>query len=237
MTKRLFQLTSLVLLFAANVILAKDVVTLAVEDSWPPFAKPDGTGISRSIVEKAYQLSGYQTEFLVVPYARALKMAEQGRVDGAFNVTRQKTTESIYKFGQYPILKASASFYYPVGEQRSFANLAAHPNNQSIALVIGYEYGDLYEQQRSRFDEVRVSHQSQIVKLLMAEKVKFAIMFDKVAAYTVEEMNLSPTVIKKGAVNHVSDIYVAFNKTKPDIDEKIAALDRGLAILASQNSQ
>ena len=31
-------------------------VTLAAESSWPPFAKKDGSGISKTIIEKAYSL-------------------------------------------------------------------------------------------------------------------------------------------------------------------------------------
>lgn len=224
------------ILFTCNsfVVLGKDIqpkVLLAVENSWPPFAKADGTGLSRTIVEKAYKLTNYDVEFIVVPYARALHMAESGKVDGVFNVTKQASTEQNFYFGRHPILTASASYYYPPESILDFANLQSVPDGTSLALIIGYEYGNMYEQHRSRFSEVRLAKQNQIINMLLTSKVDAAIMFDEVAKYTAGKMPKSGSKIRKGAVNHVSDIYVAFSKKRIGVEAKLQALDLGLTLL------
>lgn len=210
-------------------------LTLAVEDSWPPYAKKDGTGISRTIIEQALAPSGIKLEFFVVPYARALKLTADGVVDGAFNVTRQPSTTNTFVFGQEPLLQAAASYFYPPTEKFDYISPKDIPNGTAIALIIGYEYGDEYEAHRHRFDEVRVSSQKQIIRLLIERKVDMAIMFDDVADYTLGEMRLDAYKIRKGRQNHVSNIYVAFSKKRPDIDKKIALLDRALKAYRQKN--
>lgn len=222
--------------YAANSKIANGKLVLAVEDSWPPFANADGTGLSRTIIEKAMEGSNLRLEFIVVPYARALKMAEDGVVDGAFNVTQQGSTLQKFKFGKYPLLQAKASFFYSSNNLQNYKDINAVPSGTSIGLIIGYEYGDEYEQQRRRFNEVRVSHQSQIIEMLHSGRIEMAIMFDKVADDTLKQMNHTARYIRKGHLNHVSDIYVGFSKRVENIQTKIDALDKGLRRL-KQGSQ
>ena len=146
----------------------------AAEDSWPPFAKPDGTGISRTIIEQALAYSDSSAMFVTVPYARALKMAENGQVDGAYNVTRQKNTLAMFVFGNEPLFQARASFYYPKDSRFDYESVDKLPNGMNIALITGYEYGDKFESQRKRFKEVRVANQRQIINMLRENKVHMA---------------------------------------------------------------
>lgn len=225
----------LLLLLTPLFLSASDTVRLAAEDSWPPFATENGDGISRTIIEKAYAYSDTKVEFVVVPYARALSMVESGEVDGAFNVTKQASTETKFAFGELPLLNVSASFYYPRNGNLNYQSIADVPNGTSIATIIGYEYGDAYSAHKHRFEESRVASQEQIIKLLMSKRVDMAIMFDEVASFTLEQMQLKPDSIDKGNINHTSDIYVAFNKKLAD-SKKIRALDKGLKAINAESA-
>lgn len=210
-----------------------EVVKLAAEDSWPPFAKPDGSGISKAIIEKAYSYTGTKVEFVTVPYARALLMAEQGKVHGAFNVAKQASTESSYAFGEYPLLQVSASFYYPPNSELDYSELSDIPDNTSVATIIGYEYGNQYEAHKGRFLESKVSSQRQIIKMLMIGRIDMAIMYDDVAAYTLDEMGIDKSDIIRGKLSHTSDIYIAFNKELAN-SEVISKLDIGLKAIEQE---
>ena len=67
--------------------------------------------------------------------------------------------------------------------------------------------------------------------MLIAKRIDAAIMFDRVATYTLMEMKLDDRVISKGATNHVSDIYVAFSKQNPQSARLAADLDKGIRAL------
>jgi polar amino acid transport system substrate-binding protein len=214
---------------------AKNEIVLAAEDSWPPFSQSDGTGISQQIISRAFQETGVNVKYVTVPYARALHMAQVGEVDGAFNVTKQSSTSELFRFGDEALLHVSASFYYTAHSNFDLKSIADAPDGLVIALIIGYEYGELYEQNRARFNEIRVSNQKQIIRLLMKNRVDVAIMFDDVARYYLTEMQLTSDAIKKGHINHISDIYVAFNKDKPELRDYINKLDIGLRIIRTQS--
>jgi polar amino acid transport system substrate-binding protein len=214
---------------------AQETVILAAEDSWPPFAKSNGEGISKSIIEKAYAYSGMDVQFVIVPYARALNMAQAGEVDGAFNVTKQGSTEAKFHFGEEPLLRVSASFYYSPSSKLNYKSVSEIPEGTKIATILGYEYGDSYTQNQARFTESRVATQQQIVKLLLSGRVDMAIMFDEVASYTIDEMGFEQSVLRKGALNHTSEIYVAFNK-KLKGSEKVRKLDLGLKAIRDESA-
>ncbi|TWX64102.1 amino acid ABC transporter substrate-binding protein [Colwellia demingiae] len=205
-------------------------VTLAVENSWPPYSNNQGNGLSKEIIKKAYHAVNVEVEFIVVPYARALHMVKVGSADGAFNVTKQANTESIFNFGEEPLLQATASFYYNNDSDLDFSSASDIPDRTTIALILGYEYGDAFQQNKHRFQEVRVGTQKQIVHLLRKKRVDMAIMFDEVAKDTMTRMGLEHSSIKQGQVNHQSNIYVAFSK-KSDTKAMMKLLDKGLKSL------
>lgn len=204
-----------------------NTVKLAVENSWPPFANSNGEGISKNIITRAYATQGIDVEFVVVPYARALAMTENGEVDGAFNVTKQASTLGKFSFGHEPLLTTQASYFYASDNQLNYKTPAEIPDGTVVATIIGYEYGDEYEKHKYRFQEKRVATQEQIVKLLMSNRATIGIMFDEVASYTLRSMGLAAQSIRRGETNHVSDIYVAFNKDESK-KEFIQKLDAGL---------
>ena len=90
-SKRLM-LSLIACLMTVNVLAASPELPppfLLVEDSWPPYARPDGKGLSNSIVRHAYRAVGLEPRIEVRPYARVLAEVEHGQADGCFNVTRQ----------------------------------------------------------------------------------------------------------------------------------------------------
>lgn len=205
-------------------------VTLAVENSWPPYSDSQGNGLSKDIIKKAYHAVNVEVDFIVVPYARALHMVKIGSADGAFNVTKQANTESTFNFGEEYLLQAKASFYYNNDSKLDFSSANSIPNGTTIALILGYEYGDAFQQNKHRFKEVRVGTQEQIINLIRRKRVDMAIMFDEVAKDTMTLMGLKHSSIKQGKVNHQSDIYVAFSK-KNETKEMMKLLDEGLKII------
>ncbi len=211
---------------------AIESITLAAENSWPPYSDKNGNGISKNIIQAAYQAMNVEVKFIAVPYSRALKMAEHGQVDGAFNVTKQKSTIKRFNFGEIPILQATASFYYHNDSTMNFTSTDEIPDTTSVGVIIGYEYGNNYERNKNRFREVTVANQEQLIQLLRKKRIKVAIMFDEIVKNKLESMGLHANDIKKGQTNHSSDIYVAFSKSK-DTRNALKLLNEGLIQLTN----
>src|SRR5690606_13331903 len=101
---RLFHAIILLMLAAMLGIVSaaplSQTVTLAAEDSWPPYSNKKGEGISRNIIQSAFNAVGIKVKFVVAPYARALRLTELGQVHGCFNVTKQSSTLEKFRFGE-----------------------------------------------------------------------------------------------------------------------------------------
>jgi len=206
-------------------------MTLAVEDSWPPYANAYGEGISTDIVKQALESVGVSLNLKVYPYAQLLEEMHKGLIPGGYNVTRQTSREKKLLFGNEPILNATASFYFPLNNEKSkhYKSIYDIPDGSTIGVITDYEYGDIYEKQKHRFKEIKVSQQTQIINMLRRGRIDGAIMFDTVANYTLDSMELSRNSIEKGFLNHISEVYVAFSKTHKDSHIYAEILDKGLS--------
>jgi polar amino acid transport system substrate-binding protein len=205
------------------------VVRLAAEDSWPPYSDGQGKGLSHDLVKAAFKAVKHDVKVSVMPYARVEYLVQSGQFNGGFNVTRQESTESLFLFGKQSLLKAPASFFFNASDKTVYKSYDDIPDGTRIGLILGYEYGDIYQKNRERFKEVRVSKQHQIIRMLISGRIDAAIMFDEVAAYTLrEKLSLKSDAIVKGFKNHVSDIYLAFSLKHPMSGVYSERLDAGL---------
>lgn len=233
--KYLIHLIIFILTLAIAIVTSADnkhlsSVVLAVEDSWPPYADINGEGISTNILKAALASVDIDLTLKVVPYARVLYEVEQGIIVGGYNVTRQELREEQYLFGEEVLLNAPASFFFPPDQEslEAYKSIADIPDGANIGIIIDFEYGDVYEQHKHRFKEVKVSQQTQIINMLKQGRLDTAIMFDAVALYTLDIMNLPANTIHKGPLNHLSNIHVAFSKSHKDSEYFSEKLDQGL---------
>ncbi|RYY75604.1 MAG: transporter substrate-binding domain-containing protein [Gammaproteobacteria bacterium] len=228
------RLFSFLVLFMTNLAWAEaatEALVLGAEDSWSPYSDKHGLGISTNIINAAFAKEGIKTEIHVRPYARVLQEVKSGTLDGGYNVTRQENTESDFIFGHEPILQAKAYWYVYSHSALNFQSIKQVPDLLRVGGIIDYEYGDIYEQQRGRFKEVRVPRQSQLIKMLKTGRIDAAIMFEEEANQTLREMDLPKDALRKILFNHTSDIYVAFSRKKEASHKNAATLDKGLRAL------
>lgn len=205
----------------------KTPVRIAAEDNWPPFSDEKGKGLSNLLVSAAFAKSGYRIETIVVPYARALHYTANGHTEACWNVTRQANTERDYLLHQKPLFQAASSFYFH-GLAKNYRSVAEIPDGTAVGVIRGYEYGDLYEQHKKRFQLVEVSTHKQLITLLQHDKVELAIFFDDVLDYYLAKPAFAQVKLQKGQLNHISDIYVAFSRATARSEVLAQALDAGL---------
>lgn len=210
------------------------IVKLGAEDSWPPYSDKEGKGISADIINAAFTKMGFVPQIQVRAYARVLQDVKSGVLDGGFNVSRQKSTEEDFIFGNEPLMKATAYWYFPRNTEVTsprYKSLERLPEGTRVGGIIDYEYGDLYEAERHKFREVRVSRQAQLVKMLQQGRIDAAIMYEEEASHALQGMGLQEDAIKKGFLNHTSNSYVAFSRKNKNSVELAKALDEGLTLL------
>nr|WP_324259097.1 transporter substrate-binding domain-containing protein [Cellvibrio fontiphilus] len=204
---------------------------LGAEDSWPPYSDASGKGISVDLIKAALNNSGVTPIFHVLPYARVLHDLDSGKIDGGFNVNRQATTEAKYIFGEVPLLTVRSYWFFAAGRHQQIKSIKDVPDKFRVGVIRDYEYGDDYEQQRYRFTEVKVSQQSQIIRMLKQGRIDAGIMFEREAEYAMHQLQMKADVFDKRFLNHEGDVYVAFSHKSPRARWMAQELDKGLLML------
>lgn len=204
-------------------------LVLGAEDSWPPFSKEDGTGLSNQIIAEAYATQGINVSFTVAPYARQLAATKAGTLVGVFNVTKEPSTESTFLFCEEKLFTATTAYFY-----HEDAPLKAHSyqelrSGEKIGMIIGYEYGP-YIIENPNVKKYRVAKQQNLIKMLLNNRLDGVIMFDAIAQYTLPQIEGSEK-IKRAFDGEHSDIYVAFSKSHEDAPYFCKMLDAGLKSL------
>jgi len=185
---------------------------IAAEDSVPPFSDKNGQGISINIINAVFKQSPYKVKYISVPYARALKMLTLGQVDGAFHVTKDVNNKDVFLFGIEPLLTLNSHFFYSTNSTINYSSLKEIPDGTSVAVMLGFEYGNDYLKHKDRFKIIQVNSQKQIIKLLLANRITMGIMYKSIALQKLTEMSLAKESIRQGHFNSSSDSFLVFNK-------------------------
>lgn len=219
----------LFVIFLAQITFSQNLINLGMEDSWPPFAFSDGRGYTAQIVKSACEHAKLKCIVNVYPYARLISQIENAKLDGGFNVAKQENRVNQFVFGQEPIVAAISSMY-TLSQNEALKSLKNLPNHFKLGVIRGYEYGDNYETEKSRFKLTVVNNQQQLIKMLIQKKIDGILLYDKVKEYTISQMSLSQNVIHKAFENSISEVYVAFKKSQKSY-EIAKEFDKGLLMI------
>jgi polar amino acid transport system substrate-binding protein len=206
-------------------------IHLGAEDSWPPYSNTQGRGISTDLIKAAFAKTGLTPTFQVLPYARVLHDLQSGKIDGGYNVTLQSTTKDKYIFGQVPLITVESYWFFIPGTHPKIKSIKDMPDNFRVGVIRDYEYGDIYENHRHRFNEIQVTQQSQIIRMLKQGRIDAAVMFDREAEFALKKMKLDAAIFDKRFLNHSGDVYVAFSHKSPRARWLAEQLDKGLLMI------
>jgi polar amino acid transport system substrate-binding protein len=204
---------------------------LGAEDSWPPYSDAQGQGISTQLIIAAFAKSGLTPSFTVLPYARVLHDLASGKIDGGYNVTLQSTTREKFIFGEVPLVTVEAYWFFLPDKHPNIQSIDAIPAKFRVGVIRDYEYGDAYENHRLRFTEVKVTQQSQLLRMLKQGRIDAAVMFDREAEFALKQMKWKSTIFDKRFLNHRGDVYLAFSPLSPNAKWLAKQLDLGLTEL------
>ncbi len=206
-------------------------IHLGAEDSWPPYSDSQGHGISTNLIKAAFAKSGLTPTFHVLPYARVLHDLKSGKIDGGYNITLQSTTQDKYIFGQVPLLRVEAYWFFLPEMHPTIKSINDIPDKFRVGIIRDYEYGDIYENHRHRFNEIQVTQQSQIIRMLKQGRIDAAVMFDREAEFALQKMKLNASIFDKRFLNHRGDVYLAFSHKSPRAHWLAEQLDQGLLMM------
>lgn len=201
-------------------------ISIAAEDGWPPFADQYGRGISHQIIETVFERQNVEVRSVIVPYNRALLMAENGDVDAVFNVSRHKSASDKYLFGKHPLFITNSVIFENTKRPIAARTIKQLANKTRVGVIKGFEYdGQILN--RNDLEFIVVDNQYQLINLLLVNRIDAAVMYEKVAESYIKQMGVA-TEISKAFVLHTGEIYIGFSKQRPYAQQLVQLFDQGL---------
>ncbi|MGH8355524.1 MAG: substrate-binding periplasmic protein, partial [Pseudomonas sp.] len=148
-------LISLALLFSGALVAGERLRMVA--DTWPPFtdARLPNNGLASELVASALHRAGYSTEYVEVPWARALRGLELGDYDLIIGAWHEAERTRYGVFSE-PYLVNRIRFLQRKGGKIAFKRLE-DLRPYSIAVARGYAYDARFDRDQSlKKEEVTV---------------------------------------------------------------------------------
>ncbi|RIA31768.1 amino acid ABC transporter substrate-binding protein (PAAT family) [Ectopseudomonas oleovorans] len=166
------RLTLLLLIVILGSAHAADTVRLT-NGEWPPYLGEDlpHHGVASRIVAEAFALQNVEVQWEFHPWARSLKMAEQGTRDGSavwlYNHEREQRfhiSDPVVESGYYLFHRKNRHFDWSSVEDL---------RGLRIAATRGYDYGEAFQQAEAagEIDVVRLTGDEQGLRQLLAGRI------------------------------------------------------------------
>lgn len=228
---KLLRVTVLVVLWACTASAwAIDKVRIGAEDDWRPYSYASGgapVGFAVDIVKAAWAAAGVSLELVPLPYARCMRMVDNGDLDGCFDTLRDARTEPHYLWHRQPLFKARIAIYGRAGPHDGKVLGLADLVGRRIGVTNGYDYGEAFDNDSRMVRDPAVSDLVTLRKLV-AGRVDYALVYDRVASHIADLYpELAPLFVQRGVLVEPL-LYLSFRRKGDDLTTLIARFDRGL---------
>ena len=134
------------LAMTASVVCA-DTLVLAAADTWPTAYLVDGkpTGMLVNLVTEAFRRTGHSVEVELMPWARCLREAETGDVDGVFSSFKLPERERFLTFSKEALTSQVIAFFASPETTPSFDGDLAAVRDVKIGVITGTSYGEKFD--------------------------------------------------------------------------------------------
>ncbi|RSD30575.1 transporter substrate-binding domain-containing protein [Vibrio pectenicida] len=201
----------------------------AAQDPWAPFVQKDTSspGVSVEILTEAMKTQGYDVDFKIMPWTRALNEVKDGRIDilVATWFTNERTAFLNYS---EPYLENSLKFIKRKGDAFEYNGMDSL-SGKTIGIIRNYGYGDDFLG-ASNFKKPEANDLVSNAKKLIAKRIDLTLEDELVAKSTLSGagMNVADFEFTNNALS-VNPLHVTSGLKNSNNGKYIDAFNKGLA--------
>lgn len=215
-----------------------ETITLRA-DSWYPYngdPQAEKPGFMIEIAREVFEAAGHKVDYQVMPWARALKEAEQGNIDGVVGAAKGDAPHFI--FPSTPQGQARYVFFTLANSTWNFKD-PSDLQSVLIGLISDYSYGptfDAWAKSRKQTKQLQATSGDtaleQNIKKLQRGRIQTLISSPDVFNWTVSAMGLPKQDFRQaGMLPEVDDIFIAFSPKRKSSDAYAKLLADGVSKL------
>lgn len=217
-------------------------LSLRAEDSlrlgageWPPYISAElaDNGPIGKLVTDAFAASGIDSQLEWLPWARALRKAEQTQLDAVFPWYRSKQREQDFLFSDSLASESSAIFHHR-GMQFDWNNLE-DLKPYRIGVNTGYFYSESFSQaeQEQSLNITRADTERQLIDMLLRGRLDIILMGKAPGEHFIKQAGGDAVLTSHPKVFAKKHMHVLFPKADPNSPERLTAFNRGLRQIKS----
>jgi polar amino acid transport system substrate-binding protein len=196
----------LFLVTTLNLKLRAETINVVAEE-FPRATNADGTGVQFEMVKAIFAPLGYQLNFKVFPYKRAIQQVEAGKADIIVGIYKFKTDK--LTFSALPHDADRMVAIRPINHQEAWHGLSSLTNKR-ITATPGFKPSIEKTLVKIPYHFDEVSTREQALKKLMFNREDY--MIDTEAVYLIDEINTYKAQLEKFNIGFF-EIYAAFANT------------------------
>lgn len=216
-------------------------ITLGTLD-WYPYIGENvkDNGYVYQIIKAAFKRVGYKVTIKFYPWARVIKKARDGQIDGYFPEYFNEKLKKDFKFsssypgGKISLLKRKDTKIISIfnNNKYNFAKLKPY----TIGIVRGYTNSKAFDDEK-HLKKVVLNDDISILKMLYHKRIQLGIMDTNVARYLIQ-VKLKKTLPNADSlIESISPeleyklLFTCFSKKSKNYERNIKDFNRGLALI------
>lgn len=206
-----------------------DTIT-AAQDPWPPFVQDQGDpGLSVDLVRAALEHEGYEVEFTIMPWARAIDQVRNGNIDVLVATWYTEERTAYLRYSE-PYIQNQLKFIKQAGDSFEFNGLDSL-TGKTVGVVRDYGYGDEFSN-APNFSRPETNNIASNLLKLQAGRIDLTLEDEIVALSTMKNEGIDPSAFEftENSLS-VNDLHVSSGIANARSEEIIAAFNRGLAAI------
>ncbi|MGE8502545.1 MAG: substrate-binding periplasmic protein [Pseudomonas sp.] len=229
------RLTLLLLIVVLGSVHAADRVRLT-NGEWPPYLGEDlpHHGVASRIVAEAFALQNVEVQWEFHPWARSLKMAEQGTRDGSAVWLYNREREQRFHISD-PVVESGYYLFHRKNRHFDWSSVE-DLRGLRIAATRGYDYGEAFQQAEAagEIDVVRLTGDEQGLRQLLAGRIDL-FPVDKVVGFDLLYQHFSAAERRLLSFHPVplrsDSLHLLLSREVPGNAELMQRFNQGLAQL------
>ncbi|TRO17139.1 transporter substrate-binding domain-containing protein [Ectopseudomonas mendocina] len=203
---------------------------------WPPYLGETlpHHGVASRIVAEAFALQGVEVQWEFHPWARSLKMAEQGQRDGSAVWLYNPEREQRFHISE-PVVESGYYLFHLKDRAFDWANIE-DLRDLRIAGTRGYDYGEAFQRAEAagKFEVMRLNGDEQGLRQLLAGRIDL-FPVDKVVGFDLLYQKFSAAERQRLSFHHKplrsDSLHLLLSREVAGNTELMQRFNRGLAQL------
>ncbi|MFE8072489.1 transporter substrate-binding domain-containing protein [Marinobacteraceae bacterium S3BR75-40.1] len=171
-------------------------------------------GVAVELVTEVMERLGHRIEIRVLPWAMALELVKDGKVDAIFTAYENEERRQFLDYSREVLVPQQVHFYTRPDYPATFQGDLALFEGRRVGVVSTISYGQVFDQYRARYQIERVRTLESNIKKLLLKRIDVFPSNRYVAERTLTRLGLADQVRRHDRAIEAVPSYIAFSKKK-----------------------